>query len=200
MPEVPQIRVEAIHEVPARTDRDYVLYWMIASRRPRFNFGLQRAVEVARQLGKPLVVLEALRTDYRWASDRLHRFVLQGMAANARYFARKSVTYHPYVEPRRGAGKGLLAALSERACAVVTDLFPCFFLPRMVAAAARQIDVRFEQVDSNGLMPLAAADTTFPNAYAMRRHLQKTLLEHLDAPPSADPLAGSRLHKLSALP
>ena len=37
------------------------------------------------------------------------------------------------VEPEAGAGKGLLRALAARAALVVTDEFPCFFLPRMVA-------------------------------------------------------------------
>ena len=36
----------------------------------------------ARRLRRPLVVLEALRCGYPWASDRLHRFVLDGMADN----------------------------------------------------------------------------------------------------------------------
>ena len=46
------------------------------------SFALDRAVGWARELGKPLVILEALRVGYPWASDRLHRFVLDGMADN----------------------------------------------------------------------------------------------------------------------
>jgi deoxyribodipyrimidine photo-lyase len=56
---------------------------MVSSRRTRFNFGLQHAVDLARELARPLVVLEALRCDYRWACERFHRFVLDGMADNA---------------------------------------------------------------------------------------------------------------------
>ena len=56
---------------------------MVANRRSEWNFSLQRAVEWARGLGKPLVILEALRTGHRWASDRLHYFIIQGMANNA---------------------------------------------------------------------------------------------------------------------
>jgi deoxyribodipyrimidine photo-lyase len=40
---------------------DYVLYWMVAQRRARWNFALQHAAWQAERLGKPLVVLEALR-------------------------------------------------------------------------------------------------------------------------------------------
>jgi deoxyribodipyrimidine photo-lyase len=42
-------------------------------------------------------VLEALRCDYPWASDRLHQFVLGGMADNQAAFARTDVLYYPYV-------------------------------------------------------------------------------------------------------
>jgi deoxyribodipyrimidine photo-lyase len=108
MPSVPEIRIRSANNMPVRADGDFVLYWMIAARRTRWNFALQRAVERARALGKPLVVLEAVRCNYPWASDRLHRFILEGMADNAAAFANSPVLYHPYVEPARGAGKGLL--------------------------------------------------------------------------------------------
>ncbi|MCG8608697.1 deoxyribodipyrimidine photolyase, partial [bacterium] len=60
---------------------------MTANRRVRYNYSLQRAVELAVELRKPLVVLEALRCGYQWASDRLHRFVLDGMSDNANCLA-----------------------------------------------------------------------------------------------------------------
>ena len=44
-------------------------------------------------------------------------------------------------------------------------------------------------VDTNGLLPLRAADRAFTAAYHFRRHLQRELPEHLDAFPLADPLA-----------
>jgi deoxyribodipyrimidine photo-lyase len=56
---------------------------MIASRRLSHNFALDRALEHCRsQGGKSLVILEALRCDYPWAGDRLHRFVLDGLQKN----------------------------------------------------------------------------------------------------------------------
>src|SRR5947209_7646346 len=97
---------------------------MIASRRTRHNFALDRAIEHARALGKPLLVLEPLRVGYRFASDRLHRFVVQGMADNAARFAGTGILYYPYVEPSEGAGKGLLARLASLASVVVTDDYP----------------------------------------------------------------------------
>jgi deoxyribodipyrimidine photo-lyase len=124
MAPVPESRVRLANHAAINGEGDYVLYWMISARRRYANFGLQRAVEHARKLGRPLLVLEGLRCGYRWASDRLHTFVLQGMQDNVTAFAGAGVTYYPYVEPTPGAGSGMLEALAKNACCVVTDDFP----------------------------------------------------------------------------
>lgn len=184
---VPELRVRAANGAPVHAEGAYVLYWMTAFRRTSWNFALQRAAERARELRRPLLVLEALRCDYPYASDRLHRFVLDGMAENRARLQETGVAYHPYVEPSPGAGKGLLEALAARACLVVADDFPGFFLPRMVAAAGARLPVLLEAVDANGLLPLAAADRPFARAFDFRRFLQRTLRHHL-ALPSPAPL------------
>ena len=185
----PSVRVISRNSHQPRPGGEYVVYWMIAARRSRFNFALERAADWARHLDVPLVVLEALRVDYPWASARLHRFVLDGMADNATAFDRREVSYLPYVEPEPGAGSGLLENLAENAAVIVTDDFPTFFLPGMVGAAARRLPIPVESVDSNGLIPLAATDSEFSTAYAFRRWIQKNLHTHLDAMPLEDPLA-----------
>ena len=80
---VPKIRIQQQNNAPIRADGEFVLYWMIAFRRTTWNFSLQHAVELAVELQKPLVIFEPLRIGYRWASDRIHRFVIDGMAENA---------------------------------------------------------------------------------------------------------------------
>lgn len=189
MPSVRAIRLRVCNSAPIQPSGRYVLYWMIAARRLRFNFALDRAIELALLLRKPLLILEALRCGHRWAADRFHRFVLDGMADNAATAAKHSTLYYPYLEPACGAGRGLLEAMAAGSCAVITDDFPCFFLPRMVAATAEKLPVRLEAVDSNGLLPLRSASAAFSAAHAFRRFLQKTLPFHLSDFPVADPLA-----------
>jgi deoxyribodipyrimidine photo-lyase len=192
---VPLIRIRESNDAAVRASGDFVLYWMIASRRLRYNFALDRALEHCRALRKPLVIFEALRVGYPWASDRLHRFVMDGMAANARFCEEHRIRYLAYVESTPGAGKGLLRALADDACLVVTDDFPCFFLPKMVASAAKQMDVLLEQVDSNGLFPLRATDQAAQRAFDFRRTLQRELPKHLGEFPQADPLAKTKAKK-----
>lgn len=201
MTTVPEIRIAAANDMPVNGRGSFILYWMTAYRRRNWNFSLQRAVDWAKQLQKPLIILEALRCDYPWASDRLHSFILDGMKDNLRDFAGTPVRYFPFVEKRKDEGKGLLHELGSRACLVISDDFPAFFLPRMTRAAARGLRVKFEVVDGNGLLPVRAATKVFSTAFSFRRFLQNNLpLFHLSRFPLEDPLAGVSLPALAALP
>jgi deoxyribodipyrimidine photo-lyase len=197
---VPDVRIREANTAPVDHRGDFVLYWMTAYRRTNWNFSLDRAMDWARKLDKPLVILEALRCGYRWASDRLHGFILEGMADNARNLSNRPVLYYPFVERRPDEGKGLLYALSRKACVIVTDDFPAFFIPRMAASASKKIPVRMELVDSNGILPMRAADRVFTTAYSFRRFLQKKLPEHLYVHPKSIPFKGARLRHTYSLP
>jgi deoxyribodipyrimidine photo-lyase len=84
---------------------------------------------------------------------------------------------------------------------VVADDFPAFFLPRMVAAAAGQTSIRFEAVDSNGILPLVAAGgRVFQTAFSFRRFLQKELPGHFLQFPKENPFEAGHLPTLRALP
>jgi len=186
---VPAVRIRAVNDAPVREDGRYVVYWMVAQRRLTMNFALDRALEHARDLGRPLLVFEPLRAGYEYASDRIHRFVMDGMEDHAARLAGvEGVRYHRYLEPSPGDGKGLLEAIAADAGAVVTDEWPSFFVPRMVAAAGERLPVRLEAVDGNGLLPLRSTERIFPTAYSFRGHLQKSLKPHLREFPVADPL------------
>jgi deoxyribodipyrimidine photo-lyase len=196
----PAVRVRVARDLPVRPDGDFVLYWMTAARRPRWNFALQHALAHAARLGRPLLVLEALRAASPYASDRFHAFVAGGMRDNHAAFQAAGVGHHAYLEPGDGAGRGLLAALAARACVVVADDSPASFLPRMLAAAAATLPARLEAVDGVGLLPLRAGGRAFPTAHSFRRHLQKELPAHLAEAPLADPLAGPSLPPCPPLP
>ena len=191
----PPLRVTPLNQGMINTSGDYVLYWMVAQRRLSWNFALQRAVERCLELNKPLLIFEPLRIGYQWASERLHHFIIEGMRDNLAIAADHRVTYFPYVEPEPNAGKGLLKQLCDQACLVVTDDFPCYFIPRMTQAAAARSPLLFEQVDSCGISPLRASGRHFTTAASFRRHLHKTILNFVtsDQFPHASPLEDHEL-------
>jgi deoxyribodipyrimidine photo-lyase len=197
---VPAERVRVRNDAPIRSDGDYVLYWMVAERRLSWSFALDHAVALALELQKPLVVLEALRVDYPWASDRMHAFVLEGMRVNAAAARGTGATYLSYVEEAPGAGRGLVDGLVARAACVVTNRAPILFIPKMVSALAARAPVRVIDVDSYGMLPLDAGGQHFVTAYAFRRHVQKTIGPHLSTFPSENPLAFLPTDKRAVLP
>jgi deoxyribodipyrimidine photo-lyase len=169
----------------ARTGGDYVLYWMQIYRRLERNHALDYAVRCARELGRPLVIYEGLRLDYPWASARLHRFVLEGMQDNAAQAKRWGLNYWPFVERKKGEGRGLLARLAARSALVVTDDFPCFVVPAQSEALARRVEVPVFAVDSNGVVPLSLLGPPVSAAAHLRPRLHKAFAEawpHRSAP------------------
>ncbi len=196
---VPDLRIRFLKSADPSAEGDFILYWMIGQRRLHWNFALDRAVEWARELRRPLVILEPLRIDYPWSSPRHHRFVLDGMGDHARALSRGPAVYLSYVEPTRGAGKGLLQALASRAAVVVTDDMPHFFYPAMLRAAAGQVPVRFEAVDSHGLLPIREPDRDFTVAHSFRRYLHKRLPDFFGDWPHSAPLDAGGLPEGSDL-
>ena len=198
--EAPSNRIYVAGDRPVRSDRRYVVYWMIAQRRTRYNFALEHAVARARTLDKPLVVVEALSCSYRWASDRMHAFAIDGMRDNQVTFNGTQITYYPYVEPKEDDGKGFHKALAKEACIYVTDDYPCFHLPKWVALVANEIDVRMEVVDSYGIMPLRSSGKVFARAFDFRRYVHRNAFEALGDVPLESPIEGPEPAELDHLP
>lgn len=196
----PEIRIRVLNPAKPNAAGSFVLYWMTATRRTRDNFALDRAIDWCVRLGKPLIILEGLRADYRHASDRHHAFVLDGMFDNARSVRGAAVRYAAYVEPEPGAGRGLLRELGRHAAVIVADRYPTFFHPAMTAALARGVEIRVEDVDSLGLFPLECAEGAFVSAYHFRRFLQKRVREYLAQPATTDPFDGRELVRPVDLP
>lgn len=189
---IPDDRIRTVNPAAVRGDGAFVLYYMTSARRPRYNFALDRAVDLADELRKPLVILEPLEIGYRWANARHHRFIVEGMRDQAAAFREAPVTYYPYVEPAAGEIRRLLELVGGSAAAVVTDDYPTFHGPRVLAACER-LPVRVEAVDSNGLIPVRSVGEVFHTAYAFRRFVHRELATNGIDEPRHDPFAGVRL-------
>lgn len=185
---VPDIRIVRCNLADADGRGDYVLYWMTSFARIQWNYSLQRAVEWAIDLNKPLIVLHTLYIGDKWDNERLHCFAIEGMRDIAGVLDDGVVRYYPYVEARVGSGRGLLGEMAKRACVVVTDDFPSADLDRLVSAEAEVIPVLLEKVDSNGVLPLRAAERVFLTAASFRAFLLKNLGRHVGDLPQSNPL------------
>jgi len=197
---LPTSRLRTLNDAPPNAQGRFVIYWMTMSRRLHHNFALDHAIDRAAEWRLPLLVLETLRVDYPYASDRLHRFLLQGMHDNALAAQSLPLRYAAYVEPRHGHGRGLIEALASEAALIVTDDSPSFFIPHMLASVAPRLPVPLEAVDDYGLLPIRSVGKACPTAFVFRRLSQKRLPPLLLERPRAEPLFGRSLPQLPSLP
>jgi deoxyribodipyrimidine photo-lyase len=197
---VPQVRITALTNHAVRDSGEYVLYWMTAMRRLRYNFGLQRAVEWANELRRPLLIFDAVRTNYRWACDRFHQFLIDGIEERSSQLSSSKAAHCAYIEPSSNHGSGLMETLAQHACVVVADDYPCFFHPALYQRIAAKWGCALEIVDSNTIVPMRLADRTFTVAHSYRRYMQKVVAESMPQFPVEEPLKALKTERLKALP
>ena len=113
MLEVPINRITTLNDEQPNMDAPYVLYWMIAFRRVNYNFSLQRAIEWANKLSKPLLIFEPMTIDYPMASIRFHKFAIEGIQDIQKQTEKSKAFYFPYVEERKGVADKLLIELDR---------------------------------------------------------------------------------------
>lgn len=176
------------NEAEPNKDGDYVLYWMQTNRRFQFNYALEYAIGWANKLDKPLLIYEGLNIDYPWASDRIHTFIMEGMKENLDIALSKGLNFYSFVETEAGEGKGLIYALAEKACAVISDEFPVFIIREHNNKVGERLKVPYYTVDSNGLIPLGVTDKDPYSAYLFRKVMQKHFIEAYTNPPKRNSL------------
>ena len=187
-------RVFVRREGEARTDGEFVLYWMQIHRRLHSNFALDYAIGHANRLGKPLLIVEALRCGYPWASERVHAFIMQGMGEHLATARKRGLNYYSFSEDGDHSGKGMLERLATRACLIVSDEFPAYIIPAHNRALTEKLvrnpesDVPFITIDANGIVPMRATDKAPYSAYVFRNNLQKLFSEAWRHAPLDDPL------------
>ena len=86
-------RVRWVNHKPVHPGGAYVLYWMRTAARGHESPGLEAAIGIANQLGQPVLVSHALSERYPYASDRHHRFILEGARDASREVSARGVRY-----------------------------------------------------------------------------------------------------------
>lgn len=200
MSTLPSVRLRHLRSQPAPSGALCVLAWLNAQRRCRWNFALEYAVACANERKLPLVVVETLHVDQPWACDRFHRFVMDGMDDNAAVCRQQRVTYLGHVETTPGSALDLLETLSTHASLLVGDAHPTGGLRELWQRLLPRLRCAVDQVDGNGLIPLAASDKEAPTAYVFRRFAQRVLPGHLDRFPVAEPLKALQNRSIPTLP
>ena len=178
-PVLPAHLAERIHRVRApgvpgpgaegEAAHPFVLYWMRTAVRGHENPALDVALHLSADRGVPLFVYHALSERYPWASDRHHRFILDGAVDVAGELAGRRIGYAFHLE-RPGHRGPHLVELARRAAAVVTEDMPVRPLTDWTEALARRSGQDVVTVDTACLVPMrSVAEGATDRAYRFRK-------------------------------
>lgn len=166
---------------------DFVLYWMQSTRRFHYNYALEYAVSWANKLGKPLMIFEVFSCHYRWATDRSHTFMMQGMKEHLDFAEEHDLNYISFCEKEPGQIDEMFMEICDRASIVVSDEFPIFIINKSNEKYSRKVEIPYITVDSNGIIPLGVSDKDPYSAYFFRKMMQKYFVEAYTHPPKENP-------------
>lgn len=150
---------------PPRAGR-FVVYWTRVAVRATENPALDVALTMAKALGVPCFVYHGLSERYRFASDRLHTFILEGARDLQRDLAARGVgsVFHLQREADR---RPHLLELAKDAALVVTDVMPVQPLLRWDEEVAKVAPLW--RVDASCLAPLWAFPRPLERAFTFRQ-------------------------------
>jgi deoxyribodipyrimidine photo-lyase len=172
-------RARQLNSAPVRPGGEYVLYWCQMNRRAESNQALDFAVGLANELHVPVLFYEGLTYSYPYASDRFHRFILEGVPATARRLNTLGIGYIFYLRRRPSDPNDVLYRLAARAAAVVTDDYPTFIAARHNASVPPKLNIAFYAVDASCIVPMACFAKREYAAYTIRPKIHKLLPQYL---------------------
>ncbi|HET6839400.1 MAG TPA: deoxyribodipyrimidine photo-lyase [Bradyrhizobium sp.] len=177
MPRIAASRVRALN--PCDTvPGDYVLYWMQQSQRAVGNHALEYAVDLANELGRPLVVGFGLMDDYPEANLRHYVFMLEGLRETGQTLAKRGIAF----VLRHGPPARVALELARRASAVVCDRGYLRHQRAWRREVAAEATCRVVQVESDVIVPVEAASQKAEfAARTLRPRIQRQLAEYLQA-------------------
>lgn len=177
-------RVRKLNSHSERGDAEYVLYWSQANRRAESNHALAFAADLANRLGLPVLCYEALTSFYPLANDRIHTFVLEGVAANERRFDELGIGYVFYLRRTKSDPNDVLYHLAQNAAAVVTDDYPTSLTAVHNARVPCRLDIPCYAVDSSCIVPMSRMTKREYAAYTIRPKIRKMLPDYMKPVPA----------------
>ncbi|MDG2307212.1 MAG: FAD-dependent oxidoreductase [Candidatus Binatia bacterium] len=180
-----------------RLEGEFILYWMRTAVRAHENPALDAALLAAEAYDRPVFVYHALSERYPFASDRHHRFILEGARDVQLEFQRRSIGYAFHLE-RPGHRSHALKQLATRAALVVTEDFPTPPMRQWLDALVASCDAPVWTVDTACVVPMRLVPGKPDRAFAYRnrtRSLREARVGRpwVDAPSPGSPFVPDEL-------
>ncbi|HEV2066119.1 MAG TPA: deoxyribodipyrimidine photo-lyase [Thermomicrobiales bacterium] len=178
-------RMEVLRDGALAEDAACVMLWVQRAQRARANPAANVAVEIAGELGLPVVAVFCLVPAYPGATLRAYHFMAEGLRSLPDAFAARGIGWKLVV----GEAEDELpeAARSLAAAAIVTDANPLRIGRQWRAAVAERLQIPMLQVESDAVVPPALFPKVEHAPRTIRPRLQKQFdryLAHIPDPPA----------------
>ena len=157
----------------------YVVYWTRIAARATENPALDVALTMAKSLGVPCFVYHALSERYRYASDRIHTFILEGARDLQRDLKARGIGSVFHLQ-RASDRRPHLLELAKDAALVVTDFMPVQPLLKWDEEVATVAPLW--RVDASCIAPLWAMPRPQDRAFSFRKVAEPLWKTRLTAP------------------
>lgn len=169
-------RITVRRDGPPRPDGACVVYWMERSGRGLNNAAIDCAVEIANELGLPLLVYFSVISNYPNTNLRHYAFLNQGLPDIEADLTERNISFIL----RRSPDSFLERFLEEvHAAVLIADENPCREPERRRQVIARRIRIPFWTVDADVIVPSRLFGKAQYAAYVMRPRLNKELANYL---------------------
>ncbi|MFW6056911.1 MAG: deoxyribodipyrimidine photo-lyase [Chloroflexota bacterium] len=163
----------------------FVLYWMQASQRARFNHALEYAIEMANDLRLPVVVLFTLTHNYPEANLRHFTFMLQGLHETFKLLRDRGISPIGL----RGEPDTVVPQFARKAAAVITDRGYTRHQKAWRTDIAQGLECPCMQVETDAIVPVESASNKEEYAaYTLRTKINRILLRYMVAPQEQEPV------------
>ncbi len=145
-------RVQKLNDAPIRTG-DYVLYWMQASQRTKFNHALEFSINQANKQNKPLVVYFGLMESYPEANLRHYKFMIDGLNETNDSLEKRNIQLvllkgEPHVE---------ILDIAGSASQIIVDRGYLRHHADWRSSVAKNCECRITQVETDVVVPIETA-------------------------------------------
>ncbi len=131
----------------------FVIYWMQAAQRSRYNQALEAAVIKSNRLGQPLLVVFCIDSSFPEANSRHFYFMLQGLSDVSRALHDRGIGFTVI----QGSPSDIIPEIAKKASWLITDAGYTRVQKLWRKAVAGAVDIPFVQVATEAVVPVETA-------------------------------------------
>lgn len=182
-------RIKVLNQRTVQQDRPVVVYWMQSSQRAVGNHALEYAIELANQLGKPLVVYFGLTDRFPEANERHYGFLLEGLREVRSTLSERGINLLVrMLSPEQG-----VLELCPFAALIVVDRGYLRIERQWRDQVAALADCQVVQVETNVIVPVELVSPKEEYSAATLRTKINKLLADFTHPVDSVPYEGAEL-------